>query len=350
MKNIIILSLLAPLFLISCGKTEEVKIVVYQPVVEKQTVVTPSIVKNSIVATGSIMENSESGKVVKTSTGLTSENWIINQQIEVFSDNELKGILMKIAENEKYNKKWADDWYKFDRKLTTISDWNNKAEFLESKGRMDDKIKITIDWVEKVYIMNYNKTNKRILSKDICKKADSFDNPRCAWTYFWSFDRFKWNYLVFRTNWYEAFSTNILDIRILKTIDELHDWDILLLTTKKVFYANGRSGQLFVQDIWWDNVIQLSREYPEHYYFDKDNLYIFTKEWLEIVNLETLQKSKYAMNFDYGKNMNIVWIYNNRDQLFIKLSVNLENGLKEDFLKIYDLMNNKDIFSKKIIN
>lgn len=306
------------------------------------------------VATGNVMK-SDSGKIEKVSTGGLSGSWIadaptgiVNQIL--FSDSQIQDILNKIVENEKYNKKWTDDWYKFDRKLTTISDWKNKAEFLESKGRMDDTIKITIDWVEKVYIMNYNKTNKEILSKDICKQVNSFDNPHCAWTYFWSFDRFEWNYLVFRTSWYETFSTSILDIRILKTIDTLPDWDILLLATKKVFYANGRSGQLFVQDIWWDNVMKLSREYPEYYYFDKDNLYIFTNEWLEIVNLETLQKSKYALNFDYGKNMNLVWIYADRNQLFIKLSVNLENGLTENFLKIYDLMNNKDIFSKKIIN
>ncbi len=62
MKKLFIVAVLAPLFLISCGKSDEVKTVVNSPVVEKQTVVTPPIVENPVVVTGSVVESS-TGKV-----------------------------------------------------------------------------------------------------------------------------------------------------------------------------------------------------------------------------------------------------------------------------------------------
>ncbi len=67
MKKLIIISVLLPLFLISCGKTEEVTIVENPPTVKKQFVTNTPVVENSIVVTGSIIE-SNTGKIEEVST------------------------------------------------------------------------------------------------------------------------------------------------------------------------------------------------------------------------------------------------------------------------------------------
>ena len=70
MKKLLIVALIVPLFLISCGKSEEVKTVANPPVVEKQ-----------VVATGNVVENN-TGKIEEVSTGANSGNW--SKQKEAF--------------------------------------------------------------------------------------------------------------------------------------------------------------------------------------------------------------------------------------------------------------------------
>lgn len=70
MKKLLIIALIVPLALISCGKSEEVKIVVNPPVVEEQVTITPPV-----VATGSVVENN-TGKIEAVSTGVVLENRI----------------------------------------------------------------------------------------------------------------------------------------------------------------------------------------------------------------------------------------------------------------------------------
>ena len=97
MKNLIVLVLLAPLFLLSCGKTEEMKTVVNPPLVEKQIVVTPPIVESPVVAKGSVVE-SGTGKIEEVSTGViyTKDLWkwfLITQTEKIttlsYSGNEI---------------------------------------------------------------------------------------------------------------------------------------------------------------------------------------------------------------------------------------------------------------------
>ncbi len=73
MKKLIIISVLIPLFLISCGKSEEVKTFVNPPVVEKQIVSTVLVIESGSVTTGSGVEVN-TAKIEEVSTGVVSES------------------------------------------------------------------------------------------------------------------------------------------------------------------------------------------------------------------------------------------------------------------------------------
>lgn len=85
MKKLLMITVLVPLFLISCGKSEEVKTVVNPPVVEKQVVTT-----SPVVTTGSIIESS-TGKIEKVSTGVVSESGTTISQFKEVNQVVLTG-------------------------------------------------------------------------------------------------------------------------------------------------------------------------------------------------------------------------------------------------------------------
>ena len=73
MKILFIFTLIVPLFLASCGKTEEIKIIANPPIVEKQITITPPIVENPIIITGST-NDTNTKQIEEVSTGVVSES------------------------------------------------------------------------------------------------------------------------------------------------------------------------------------------------------------------------------------------------------------------------------------
>ncbi|EKE26462.1 MAG: hypothetical protein ACD_4C00282G0002 [uncultured bacterium (gcode 4)] len=344
MKKLLIISLISSsMLLVWCfnqGTTPETK---------NQNV---EDIQSWVVSTWSIENNTWITEQIPTWT--TSNSWVesnswivsttLNKNLISMTNTQINDILVKIDENSKYNKKWLDEWYKFDQKAKIIIDWKNKAEFIESSGWINDKIKLTINWEEKIYTMNYGKQNKLTLSKEICKDPNNSDSNKCALTYFWSFDKFEWKYLIFRTSLYEIFYTAIFDINNMKVIDELSNAKIIWLTDTKVFYDSSIlnlemwSTKIYYKDIGLENEKVLVDNY-NFYYFDKDNIYIFTSDLLKVVNLINFKEVNYKLAFNPQDYSQINWIYFNWKQLNVKIGNNL---------KIYDLVTLKEVFSKEI--
>ncbi len=150
MKKLIIISVLLPLFLISCGKTEEVTIVENPPTVKKQFVTNTPVVENSIVVTGSIIE-SNTGKIEEVSTWVISEsNWIIYKNTEFGFQIQLpdnwKNIYKVVSyENNKTinfllptsDKEWVIDktfpgyYLIFGLSIRELSEWNKSVSDCE---------------------------------------------------------------------------------------------------------------------------------------------------------------------------------------------------------------------------
>ena len=122
MKNFLILTLLLPLFLTSCGKTEEIKNIVNMPVMQKQTIATLPIMESSVVVTESIIK-SNTGKIEEISTRDVSGTGIIDTQSESPKQIAFDGCgkIEKYVQEPWYND-FAQKLGENKQQMTTIAD------------------------------------------------------------------------------------------------------------------------------------------------------------------------------------------------------------------------------------
>lgn len=290
MKKILIVSLLIPLFLISCGKAEEVKTVVNPPVVEKQTVATPPIVENPVVVTGSVVGKNDliaerNARSLEERIRLQknlSESWTISSQSWINIQISSKNPFQTSIEN-KFKEKWIQLNYStdyIDKNIDLESLVLIDVSFIKDKNSVyfyGEKIEwadpttfeVMTNWYSKdknnIYYIGYGNDFKKTENIDI----NSFKLITTNWLTYWKDNN--WIYYDWiKLKWADP------------STFEYHDW-----------YAKDKNSMYLLQsfetarffDIYRDKELTKYKLIDkdtfeslwEWYYKDKNNIYFIAK-------------------------------------------------------------------------
>lgn len=239
MKKLLIVAILVPLFLISCGKSEEVTTAVNTPVAEKQ-----------VVTTGGVVE-SNSGKVEETSTGMILENRIESNTWISVIDNSKKFDLDAYLSKWTYSivQKFEENWY-----TVLIVDPNTntgKIDNIESwatcVGQNISTCRVFIIHNNKLLYTNIEKETSN-LQEDvwwiygIWKDGVIFYNISSWWGMWTTIKTYQLTYINFKT------LKKIYEVYTIKMIRDLDKNDNEIATSERIEYIKNFYNSAWIYD------------------------------------------------------------------------------------------------------